>query len=259
MGSTEGLSGSSTQPRRNRLGAIVSLGYVLWIIIVVSSCFAVGYLDTIHEIPTPTVEFPTLTPTPLARITSGDISNANKIFEEHFRKTTNDWSDYSGSTIHILRDDTLMLESKYSGWFGAVVCIQCTRLDRPYYFQADLGTDTAKDTTYGILFRSGPFSPKLFYSYTIDAKDKEYFLESYTGDFWSRQTSGMTDLIKPYPDTNTLGIYVNGDYLELYINGKRVDTYQESNTSFQNGTIGFYVNGHNTWVIVRNVSVYAVQ
>jgi hypothetical protein len=253
------MAGSSGRPRRNRTGVIVFVGYFLWFIIAISACFGIYYLDSLQRGLSLTPEFPTSTATPEARIKPGDISNADKIFEEDFVKTTNDWSAYQGSTLFSEQNDTLVLRSVTTGRFGAVVCIECAHLDQPYYFQADLATDAATTISYGILFKSGSYSHEPFYVYQIDAQGQDYFLYTFEGVDWTLHTSGTTNLIKAYPNSNTLGIYVSGDYLEMYINGDRVDTYQESGASFQNGTFGFYINDSDTHLIVRKVIIYSVK
>jgi hypothetical protein len=253
------MTESSDRRRGSRAKMIVIVGYVLWIVIAVTGCFAIYYLDKLQSSLRLKAEFPTPTATPEAHIKPGDISNANKIFEEHFVNSTNDWLAYQGSTQFSKQDDKLVLQSITTGRFGAVVCDECVRLDQPYYFQADLGTDAVTTNPYGILFNSGVFSQQLFYAFLINEKDQAYFLESFEGVDWALHTSGKTDFIKPYPNSNTLGIYVSSDYLEMYINGNRVDTYQETKTSFQNGTIGFYIDNSGPQLIVRNAFIYAVK
>jgi hypothetical protein len=236
---------------------VVSLGYVLWIIMVIAACLAIYYLDILQRDLKLNVGLPTATPE--AHITPGELSNGDKIFEDHFGNSSNDWTSYQRNTQFSTQDGKLALSSTRAKAFAAVSCIKCITLDQPYYFQTELATDTATATTYGILFRSGSFYPNLFYVYLINAKDQEYFLYSYAGDSWALHTSGKTLLIENYPYPNTLGVYVRDDSLEMYINGNRVDTYQESNISFLKGYFGFYIDDSGPQLSVQNVLIYAIR
>ena len=233
------------------------LGYALWIVIAIAACFAIYYLDNLQSILSSRAEMPTATP--VARITPGELSNADKIFEEHFVNSPNAWSAFQGSTQFSMRDGSLALKSLNAREFAAVDCIYCVSLLQPYYLQADLTTDAATSTTYGILFKLDLTYSGLFYAYLISAKSQEYFLYSLSGDSWALHTSGASDFIEPYPNSNTLGVYVRDDYLELYVNGKRVDTFQETKTSFQKGSFGFYIDDSGPQLIVRDALIFAIK
>ena len=67
--------------------------------------------------------------------------------------------------------------------------------------------------------------------------------------------AGISDWIKSYPLSNTLGLYVDKNYLEFYINRKLVDTYQDSGMSLQGGEMGFYADDSGFHLIVTNFSI----
>jgi hypothetical protein len=251
------LTESSGQGRANRKGVIVVVGYALWIVLALVACSAIYYFDNIQSSPGLKAQLPTATPA--ARITPGELSNADKIFEEHFVNSPNAWSAFQGSTQFSMRDGSLALKSLDAREFAAVDCIYCVSLLQPYYLQADLTTDAATPTTYGILFKLDLAYNGLFYAYLINAKSQEYFLYSLSGNTWALHTSGASDFIEPYPNSNTLGIFVRDDYLELYVNGNRIDTFQETNTSFQKGSFGFYINDAGPQLIVRDALIFAIK
>jgi hypothetical protein len=193
---------------------------------------------------------PTLTATPIAHWpASGD-----KIIEDDFADNNLQWQSVWDNDNVSVRGGKLYL-SAAPGEFAMAECLLCPSLRSNYYVQADLATDQAIDESYGIVFSASAYHSD-YYLFEINSTRGIYALYKYRGDDWTRRMGRKSDLIKSYPDINTLGVSIDNDVIALYINGQMVDTYQDTLSVIASGTFSIYVNSSSFTLIVDNLFAY---
>ncbi len=125
----------------------------------------------------------------------------------------------------------------------------------PFYLQADFATKEATDQNYGIIFNYNN-RDESFYDFEINTEAQKYFLDHHNADYgWSQRAGGVSDQIRSFPATNTLGLYVTRDTVEFYINGQFVDAYNESGAAFPQGDFAFYVADWKFTLIIDNLKI----
>jgi len=97
---------------------------------------------------------------------------------------------------------------------------------------------------YGMIVRATLDAKKgYFYGLTCDGS---YSLRIWDGDTFSMITPWIShdDINKGEGETNTFGLYVEGDQLTLYANGVKLTTLKD--TTFTEGLLGLFIGGLNT-------------
>src|SRR5689334_17021691 len=138
---------SSQKQFRYTTEVIVTSGYLIFL------CLAsILYLTYIYsftnnlqkhssQVNTFATNLPPTTPTP--HISSVDQLSANKIFEDNFTDDKNHWSLNKDIFKEYVADGKLYFQSNYKGNYAFTGCGACPKLEKPFYLQADLATDTA--------------------------------------------------------------------------------------------------------------------
>jgi hypothetical protein len=225
-----------------------------------SGFFYVAYLEQTAAKSAGTIDLPPLTPNPHIRSTFSPATTI--VFEDDFSDDHNGWIDASswigGGSTEEIKDGKLFFASASDGHYAITTCTLCDSLNQPYFLIADLTTGQATDQDFGIMFDKGD-NPSDFYVFQVNTEKRYYYVSHHATNNWLLRTSGESNLIRSYPATNTLGIYVNKDNIEFYINGEIVDSYQETETSFQTGVIGFYVDNSSFELVIDNLLIYKIE
>lgn len=233
---------------RRRVTIVVG-GYVLLCILAAAACSAFVYLQY----------GPNLTqlqglPLPTPHIHPSRLSVSSAWVHESFQNNDRQW-DHWGTSNQTIQNGQLTLESVVESQPALSACHACPFLDQPYYAQADFSTNGTGSAAYGIAFqiRDADYDYNVFQIYP---GRQQYEFWRKTRDGWSERASAVVPTIAAYPAFNTLGVYVNGDWIEFYINGQMVDTYEETGTSFEGGQIGAYVDDIGVQLHMRQLLVY---
>ncbi|MEW6404959.1 MAG: hypothetical protein AB1649_24450 [Chloroflexota bacterium] len=256
--------GISPQKQMDEAAAILlAFGYVLFFCVACTAAFILYSLYYAPPIgPTPiavsTIPNPVATSlpprTPIPHISFTEILDAEIIIEDDFADNDNGWwSDGDNEYGVQIKDGELILQSQYEGNYSITRCADCY-LEEPYFLQLDLRTTTATDISYGIIF-NGNYIQSMFSLLEINVASQQYFVYHHSGDGWLTRVIGKSTQIKPFPEVNTFGLYLNESVMELYINGNLVDTYVESGASLHEGYLGLYVNGAGFKLLADNLTV----
>jgi hypothetical protein len=241
---------------------LVTAGYLLLFCALTFGCAAFFYVNRSLYSPLsrPPYEFATNLPprTATPHIPSIDPFKAETpIFRDDFSNNDHQWLSSQDETKEKLDSDRLFFQARNEDGYGLISCDDCPYLESSYYLEASLSTNLETDDDYGLAFKRSKTLDD-FYIFIINPESKKYALWHHTPDDWSFRSSGETNLIRPYPESNTLGLYASKDFIELYINGEIIDSYTESNSSFDTGYFGFYANASWFGVYVDNVVIYEI-
>src|SRR5258708_20594749 len=193
-------------------------------------------------------------PTPTPHISVNYQAGTNSVFKDDFSDNRNDWINDEQPANLVVKDGRLSFGSSDQDTYATSISAVAAYLDQPYYLQADLAVDKQTAEGYGIIFEVH-YGNNEFFLFQINPESKQYYLYHHLNDSWSLRMAGITESIQSYPAVNTLGIYVNKDYLEFYINHKIVGTYQDSGTSFESGEGGFFVDNSGFQLMVTDFFV----
>jgi hypothetical protein len=235
---------------------VVGIGYLLFLVLLVTSCGAALVLLTPDSRPTGTVpSTPVLQIEPTAHVLATPAPGDPDIFLDDFSSNANNWGRVGMGPVDArVTDGKLVVASKVERNYSVVTCGTCLSPFRPYYMQADFVTDAATDSLFGMVIRTH-VSAEDFYLFGINLEARDYIFCHHAGGQWSVRAAGPSDAIRSFPANNTLGVYVSGEDLEFYINGKVVDTYQETGMVFERGLIGFYTEGTSSRIKVDNLLI----
>jgi hypothetical protein len=221
-------------------------------------CLCLGGYVYIFRQQIPVIQnyFPTMTSTPTATPITHQPSSGDQVFKDDFANNKNDWyGDTSLPTrVEVIKGE-MHISTEGNAGPAFVYCRFCPTLKSPYYLQADFSTDRATDEPYGIGFSSEEYHAT-FYFFEINSTSKAYDFYKFTNRDWTLRTSRKSDLIKPYPKVNTLGVSIDHDLITLYINEQIVDTYEDTGDIMSSGTFWPYVDRPGVIVIVDNFYGY---
>jgi hypothetical protein len=238
---------------------IVAAGYLLFFCLAIALCTAVSYF-TLWQTGSVTVVNPLTTALPPTTSTPHFLPTnqqaATKVIIDNFNNDQYHWEQNDGWSITEIKDGKLFLESRSQDSFAIAECPVkfCSLADLPYFIKADFSTDISTDQIFGIIFDRS-LNANRFYLFAIDTETKQYYLYHHASDNWSLRASGETSQIKSFPAVNNLGVYVTNNVVELYINGVIVDSYVETNQTFQRGQFSFYTNNPDYKLIVDNLVI----
>ncbi len=257
----ENMEDSPTRRANYTVEIIVAAGYLLLFCLGGAACLFSFSLIVGKQAPSRinpmTTSLPPVTPTP--HIDPAELTSATPVLSDNFDINRYGWQSldgYSRGDGVDVKDGALYLASLVARHYNMVRCGYCTVVDGPYYLRIDLTTDQATSDLYGVAVDWVWDDARDFYVYEINPETGSYYLYHHTADTWSLRSSGHSDRIRPFPATNTLGILVNQDTLELYINDRIVDAYHEAQAVFQNGRYGFYTDDSGFNVILDNLSIF---
>lgn len=228
---------------------IVGAGYLFFFCILLTACLGFFYLNRSLYLPAPPPanEFarnlPPLTPTPHISFPR-DLQEDSLLFKENFNNNNNRWLNSKDDSKEKIQDGQLFFQSRDDGQNAILSCELCPDLKKPFYLETTLSTSAATDEGYGVIFNHS-YTLEDYFLFMINPESRKYFLFHCAADGWTLRASGESNLIQPYPESTTLGIYASQDSLELYINGEIVDSYVESGTSFHSGFFGLYT--YSSW------------
>jgi hypothetical protein len=204
--------------------------------------------------------FPGPTATP-AHILVLQPADDVKVTNENFSNNLGEWSIYYRFSKAEVKDGKLFLESFEDNQSAIGYCYSCSFILRtnnylrsPYYFQADFNTDRKVNTYYGLVFNIIREKDS-YYEFTINPTLKTYNLDKFQDDEWVNLTTGESNLIRLYPETNTLSVDLDEGLIKLYINGQEITSARDKNpTDF--GKIGAIVGDAGFKLIVDNLFAY---
>jgi hypothetical protein len=187
------------------------------------------------------IELPT--PTPIPHILSTPAANTPGVFYEDFSSNANHWDgDYWQTPGIEVKNGKMHLQAPGKDTILWASCGSCFIPRGPYYLQADFATDSAPDAIFGLLIKLRSVGGN-FFLFGINPESDRYYFFNHVGGVWGLRSAAVSDQIRTFPASNTLGIYVASGSVELYINGRMVDTYQDSEAEFESGLIGLYTEG----------------
>ncbi len=236
---------------------MVAAGYILFFCLALTICSTFYYLSYLQRQPVPINSFATSLPptTPTPHIVPADQQNATVLFKDDFGDDGHGWAGTEDNSKEQVTLGKLLLESKKEGYYAFTSCALCPALDTPFYLQADLSTGHVTDKNFGIYFNYNYTDNGDFLLFQINTEARKYYFYYGNNDGWSLWSSGQSDLIKPFPVTNTLGIYARKDAVEFYVNGQIIDSYEQSGYPFYLGDFGFYVDNSYFQLVVDNLIV----
>jgi hypothetical protein len=233
---------------------IVALGYFFFFCLAFTFCLELFYANNAkHTSPQNTfaTSLPPTTPTP--HFPAIIDLNGPKIIEDDFTDDQNRWGSYYEWEKIKVGNGKLPLQSEQTNSILIGYCQACTYMYSPYYIEADFSVDKATDESYGLVVN---LSTKEFYLFEINMESKKYYLYQWSNNNWSLRASGESDKIQVFPNTNTLGVYADKDFLELYVNDALIDLYTETGHTFYINSFGFYVNNSGFELSVDNLAIY---
>lgn len=240
---------------------LVAGGYVLFFFLAIYTLVVFYFLNSTKGQSEPVnviaTNLPSMYPTP--SIDMEAIKEADIIFEDDFSENQNSWDSYNDYNSEVkIESGELHLKSLSETSYGVAECRTCLVLGQPYFLQADLRPMDPNIASFGIKFNARG-ERNSFYVFLINSDTGQYSVSYHSNsNGWTSRIAGKSDQIKPFPDTNTLGIFADADKVELYINGIIVDTYFHTEKSFilYKGFIGFYINGSpDKTVVIDNLSI----
>ncbi|HLO33062.1 MAG TPA: hypothetical protein VK249_28205 [Anaerolineales bacterium] len=236
---------------------VVAAGYIIFFCLASVFCLSFYYLTRSEKPPSAVNVFATNLPatTPVPHITSIEKLGSSKVFEDNFSNNKNKWTIDQEGVQEKVSGGKLLFESRTEHEYALVECSSCPYLKEPYYLQADFATTAATAEGFGLVFNKSHIDYS-FYLFQINTETKTYYLFHRGKEDWSLCTAGESAQIKSFPATNTLGVYINLDTVELYINGRIVDSYQQSGYSFQSGYLGLLASDSGFKLAVDNLSLH---
>ena len=236
---------------------IVGGGYLLFFCLIFSFCSVFYYLTYLQPKPSPTNRFATSLPptTPTPHIDPANLQNATLLFSDDFSNDRHAWTGTEDDSTERVDYGTLIFESTQKNSYAFANCGYCRSLETPFYLQADFLPGIATDKGFGIYFNFNENDNGSFFLFRINTEARKYFVFHSDNDGWTLRAAGESDLIKPFPAHNILGIYARKDVAEFYINGKIIDAYKQAGHSFHKGDFGFYVDDSGFKLLVDNLVI----
>ena len=238
---------------------LIGFGYLVFFCLAMGLCITFIVLlnqqSTSDPINVVATNLPPRYPTP--QINKTRIENTKVIFEDTFENNQNDWQAQYEDGIVEIKDGEISFQSKSPDYYAILGCKSCPYLEEPFYFQVKVNTSKPTDEPFGIIFNMGRVRTD-YYLFTINTESKEYRLFHHTSaDGWTTRISGSTNLIKPFSEANTLGIYAGNEAVEFYINQQLVDTYSyfKNDTLVYEGYFGLFVDSSGFEMIVDDLVI----
>jgi len=245
------------QPKDHTVKTLIGIGYIILFCLIISTGMAFFAAtissQTSEHINVVATSLPPRFPTPGAPTI--DLA-ASSFFEDDFSDNENNWFQPTDGTYTVeVKEGELFLQSNMYDDFLIVRCGDCPLMRKPYVLQVDLRTAKASNQLFGIVFAADLFDPKTFYLFTINTESKEYGLFHFKNQNWSTRILGVSNMIKSFPNKNTLSILTDGDTAQFYINEEFVDSYTQTAERFHEGNFGFYINSAEYELIADNFTI----
>ena len=236
-------------------------GGLLLPLLIACTCLSLLTITYRQQIPYVQNYFPTKTASPPGILVNQPDKNV-KITYEDFSTNQNNWSTRYILSKAEVKDGKLFLESFDKTSFAIGYCGSCSfvvhsnhTLQNPYYLQADFNTDQKVfEGTYGLVFNFLK-TKKNYYTFTINPYYRYYELDKFQNGHWNYLSKEQSNLIKPYPETNTLSLDFEKDVIRLYINGQAVKDIIEKQP-IEDGRIGVYMDSGGFKLMVDNLFAY---
>ena len=239
----------------------VMVGCLFLSILLMAGCLGILTIISRQNIPYVQNYFPTQTATP-PHILVGQPAASVKITKEDFLTNKNEWSSLYWYAKTEVKDGKLFLESFQDKEMAIGYCNLCSfvvssnhALRTPYYLQADFNTDKKVDEPYGLIFSAVQAKENSYYIFVINPTSDFYAAIKVQNGKWENLTSGYSDLIKPYPETNALSVEVEAGHITLYINGQKLTDFIDK-SPLADGQIGFIAGNAGFKLIVDNLFAY---
>jgi hypothetical protein len=150
------------------------------------------------------------------------------IFRETFENNDNNWGRVYGSRVNV-ENGKLTVKAAHETMAGATRCFGCDYLGDSFYYQAEIASQEPTDKEYGLIFCASGMDGEQ-YTLLIEPEQSTFSLLKERNNTRQRLTETVySDQIKPYPETNTLGIYFDQGLTEIYINGSMELSVTDSN------------------------------
>ena len=200
---------------------------------------------------------PTITPTitPVPEILIHPPSDPGRVTHEEFSSNKLHWALYYPDGKLEIINGKLILQANAPDMYTVGTSSYVSPKSGSYYMQADLSTDIQTVNPYGLVFGSDR-SKATMYFFDIQPQEKKFRLSKYNGEKWSELIPATETEINPFPHTNTLSVYFDGDNMELYINGKLVSEYSDEEF-FQPTDIGMFMSNAGYRLVVDDLFVYS--
>jgi hypothetical protein len=241
---------------------IFRLGCLSGSVLMILTCFAILIAIYKQKIPYVQNYFPTPTATPPHILLPQPASDV-KVTNDDFSDNLGDWSVFYSLSKAEVKDGKLFLESFEDGGFAIGYCDFCSfvlstnhSLRTPYYLQADFNTDKEVNEYYGLVFNVIR-EKHSYYIFAVNPIEKIYNLDKFQDDKWTNISSETdeSNVIRPYPETNTLSVDFEGKAITLYANGKMLISLTDENPTDM-GKIGVFIGNRGFKLIVDNVFAY---
>lgn len=227
---------------------LVAGGYVLFFCLSIYTLVTFYFLGNTTKDASPVnviaTNLPSIYPTPSIDLEA--LKGADIIFEDDFSEDQKLWGSYNEKNAEVkVESGELHLKSLSETKYGVAECRTCLVLNQPYFLQADLRPKDPNISSFGIKFNARG-ERNNFYVFLINPDTGQYYVSFHSNtNGWTSRIAGKSEQIKPFPETNTLGIFADADLVEFYINGTMVDTYNHTEKTFflYKGYIGFFIGG----------------
>ncbi|MBN8657463.1 MAG: hypothetical protein J0M11_17165 [Anaerolineae bacterium] len=251
-------------PKNYTAEFLVAGGYILFFCIAIYTLvvfyFLGGSTNQAKPVNVIATNLPSIYPTP--SIDFEALREFEIILEDDFSEDQNLWESYNDKNAEVkIESGELYLKSLSETKYGVAECRTCLILGQPYFLQADLRPKDPNISNLGIKFNARG-ERNNFYVFLINSDTGQYYVSYHSNESgWTSRISGKSEQIKPFPETNTLGIFADANMVEFYINGMIVDTYThiEKNFVLYKGYIGFFISGDpGQTVIIDNLLIQEV-
>ena len=227
--------------------------------VLICLCLGISIFVLREQIPGVRDYFPTATSTPTATLASPRPATGDMVFQDDFSDNKNDWSVDTTPPTHLeISNGKLNIHVEKENSRGYIRCRLCPVLKSPYYLQADFLTNQVTKEFYGLAFSSSD-SYDTFYLFEIAPDSGLFCFYKYKNQHWNLYISRKTDLVKPYPNANMLGIRFDHDLMTLYINQTVVDTFSDTGNSMGSGKFWPYVDSNKFTLMLDNVYSYGAK
>jgi hypothetical protein len=197
---------------------------------------------------------PTIAATPAPHILVRQPANKSSVIREDFSSNKHEWGLYYPYGKLEIINEKLILQSNIEQRFVIGKSREFDYLEQPYYIQADFSTDIDHGFAYGLIFGISD-SLETYYLFEVAPKTGYFRLSKYNTGKWDELVPFTQGTVKPFPEANTLSVYVDAGDIELYINGEIVSSFSDKNF-FRSTGVGVFVMNNGYRLIVDNFFAY---
>lgn len=257
------MNDSSGQQKDYTAEILMGVGYVILFCLIATTSTAF-FAASISSQPTKPINviatnLPPRSPTPGL---DEAVLESKVFFEDDFSNNRNNWRKPTDGTYTTeVKNGELFIQSNMYDSFLITRCGACPLMSKPYVLQVDLRSTKATNQLFGVVFAASwvENNPETYYLFTINTESKEYGLFHFKNQSWSTRIKGVNDLIKSFPEKNTLSILADGETAQFYINGKLVESYIQTAEKFHVGSFGFYVNSAEYELVADNLTITLLE